>query len=268
MNSYEQKIEDKRDRMRARADRLNAESQRRLNTAKTTADAIPFGQPILVGHHSEKRHRRDLKRINDNYDKGFAMQKEAAQLETRAAHLGEYAISSDDPDAVTKLRQKVEALERTQERMKAANKFVRAGDRVGLEGMGFSQHEITGLFTPDFAGRRGYANFELTNNNANIRRIRQRIAELEEAAARVTVERAPVAGLRIVENAEANRVQIFFDGKPAEAIRDKLKSFAFRWAPSEGAWQRHLGGNGTYYAEQFAKWYAEQQTPAALPPTA
>lgn len=29
------------------------------------ADIIPFGQPILVGHHSEGRHRRDLDRLHN-----------------------------------------------------------------------------------------------------------------------------------------------------------------------------------------------------------
>ena len=32
-------------------------------------EMIPLGQPILVGHHSEKRHRRDLKRIDEHFAK-------------------------------------------------------------------------------------------------------------------------------------------------------------------------------------------------------
>ena len=32
---------------------------------------------------------------------------------------------------------------------------------------------------------------------------------------------------------------IFFPSKPAQPVRDELQSYGFRWAPSEGAWQRH-----------------------------
>lgn len=39
---------------------------------------------------------------------------------------------------------------------------------------------------------------------------------------------------------------IVFDGKPDEAIRSTLKSNGFRWAPSQGAWQRQLTSNGKY----------------------
>lgn len=42
---------------RARADAAAADA-----TFRQISDAIPLGQPILVGHHSERRHRRDLER--------------------------------------------------------------------------------------------------------------------------------------------------------------------------------------------------------------
>ena len=43
--------------------------------------------------------------------------------------------------------------------------------------------------------------------------------------------------LRALRN---NRLQVFFPGKPAPEIRAAMKRFGFRWAPSVGAWQRHL----------------------------
>ena len=45
------------------------EASRRWTTAHTMADGIPFGQPILVGHHSEQRDRNYRERIRNHFDK-------------------------------------------------------------------------------------------------------------------------------------------------------------------------------------------------------
>ena len=49
-----------------------------------------------------------------------------------------------------------------------------------------------------------------------------------------------------VENTEAMRYQIIFDGKPEPEVRYLLKSNGFKWAPSQGAWQRQITSNGRY----------------------
>ena len=85
--------------------------------------------------------------------------------------------------------------------------------------------------------------FELSNNNANIRRYEARIKELEKRAAEPAQEGWEFDGGRVVVNAEMNRLQIVFDGKPDEAIRAELKAEGFRWAPSQKAWQRQLTDN-------------------------
>jgi hypothetical protein len=46
---------------------------------------------------------------------------------------------------------------------------------------------------------------------------------------------------------------MIFPGKPAAEERDKLKSYGFRWSPTEGAWQRHLSNAAKYAAETIAK---------------
>ena len=94
------------------------------------------------------------------------------------------------------------------------------------------------------------APFQLTNNNANIRRIKQRIVELDASQAQEPAE-YEINGVRVVENVDDNRLQILFDGKPPAEVRQRLKSNGFRWSPYAGAWQRQLN-NGARYAAQRA----------------
>ena len=94
---------------------------------------------------------------------------------------------------------------------------------------------------------RPYPAYMLSNNNAEIRRIRGRIEQVRQH------EDTHFAGWefdggRVEANKADNRLQVFFDGKPDEAARDELKANGFRWAPSVGAWQRQLNKNAYYAA--------------------
>ncbi len=254
MNTYEERQEARRQRYLDRAEKAEQDAAGRFKSADERSDLIPFGQPILVGHHSEKRHRRDLARIDRDMRAGIDASKKAEHYAGKAESVGKAGISSDDPEAIVKLREKIAKLETVQARMVAANKLVRKQDRAGLAASGYDESQIAGLFTPDFAGRLGFPNYALTNNNANIRRLKTRLAELARASSRETVEHEPVDGVQFVENAEINRVQLIFSGKPAAEIRQQLKRRGFRWSPSEGAWQRHLNNGGIYAAQDFVAW--------------
>jgi hypothetical protein len=253
MNSYEAKQEARRERLAARAERLRAEGQRRVDRAHEMASAIPFGQPILVGHHSEGRDRRYRGRIHDNFSKGFETLKAADEVAARAASVGSGGISSDDPDAVDKLRAELVELETRRVLMKDCNAIIRRhkGEAAipHLVQRGVGQRVAAELIKPDFCGRLGFADYMLTNSGANARRIKARIAELEAKAGAESKEATTARGLRIVENVDANRLQLFFPDRPGPETRDTLKAHGFRWAPSEGAWQRHLS-NGARYAAQ------------------
>ena len=48
---------------------------------------IPMGQPIIVGHHSEGRHRRDLKRIDSNMQKSIEESKKADYFSDKVSSL-------------------------------------------------------------------------------------------------------------------------------------------------------------------------------------
>ncbi len=99
------------ERMHAKAARLGAEAASVHAQARRIGDVIPFGQPVLVGHHSQRRHERDLARIDRGYRKSFALSDRATELERRASSAEKArTVFSDDPEAIDKLREKLARL--------------------------------------------------------------------------------------------------------------------------------------------------------------
>lgn len=160
------------------------------------------------------------------------------------------AISSSDPQAIEKLTQKLESCEQQQAFMKRVNAYFRKADTCfGCPDL--TDNQITKIHQKIERGysweKQPFASYELTNNNGEIRRLKQRIAEL-------TVNREmgfvgwKFEGGEVVTNTDNNRLQIFFDKKPPTEQREALKSRGFHWAPSEDAWQRQLNGNAIHAA--------------------
>lgn len=250
-NSYEERQEARRARYKERAERARQDANAKANRATTMADCIPFGQPILVGHHSEGRDRRFRARIGQVMTQAVEAGKKADYYDQKADGVGKGGISSDDPQAIEKLTAQLEKLDADSLKMKAANKAIRKNDREALAKLGYSETIIDHLFKPDHVGRVGFADFELTGNRANARRIRQRIEILKKTRAREDVEQDG-KGYTYREDAEENRVMFEFEGKPDAATRQVLKDHSFRWSPTRGksgAWVRHLNNAGIYNAQ-------------------
>lgn len=258
-NRYQDKLAERKARLEAQADKASAESKSTYKRAKGLASAIPFGQPILVGHHSEKRDRNYRGRIHNTFGKAFALQDKAAHYADRAARVGTGGISSDDPDAIEKLRAELAALEVTQDRMKKANKAIRMNHTpeaqlAALVAQGYSEVDAQDLLKPDFCKRVGFPSYRLSNNNANMRRISDRIKVLEAASMRSDKEETG-AGYTYREDTEDNRVMFLFPGKPDEKVREVLKRHAFKWSPSRPGqpWVRQLNNSGLYHASEVRK---------------
>lgn len=185
-------------------------------------------------------------------EKNNAEYREIMGLLEKMRSVGTGGISSDDPNALEKLKEKVGRLKKRQELMKAANAAIRLkdteeGDRRLCE-LGYTQEEIKQLREPDYCGRVGYPSYALNNNNANIKRLEARIAELEKRQTEEAPQGWTFDGGEVVINTDLNRVQIFFTEKPDEEMRSKLRHRAFKWAPSQGAWQRQYTRNALYDA--------------------
>ncbi|MGF1524203.1 MAG: zincin-like metallopeptidase domain-containing protein [Leptolyngbyaceae cyanobacterium] len=281
-------ITDKQEHRRERYEELATKHQRQssdhFQTASRMGSVIPFGQPILVGHHSERSDRAYRGRIGRHMDKGVEHSRTADYYRGKLTAMDHnQAISSDDPDALAKLRDKLASMEANQHFMKEANKLVRKV--LKMTDLDLSQQveklvelaeakdlEMTaqvaeGLLTPDFAKRTGFPAYELQNNNGNMRRVRERIAELERQYERIAEQGEgasttyPDLGLEVVHNNVLNRIQLIFDSKPSEEIRAIVKTHGFRWARSERAWQRQLNPTGIAAAEIVVK----QLQPIQLP---
>ncbi|WP_232431335.1 DUF3560 domain-containing protein [Cupriavidus sp. UYPR2.512] len=67
------------------------------------ASVIPFGQPILTGHHSEGRDRRYRARVHATFGRAFELHDTANALDRRAEAVGKGGVSGDDPEAIPKL---------------------------------------------------------------------------------------------------------------------------------------------------------------------
>jgi hypothetical protein len=252
-NPYEAKKAARIDRMRGRAERLRGASEAKRRAVRQVEEMIPLGQPILVGHHSERRHRRDLERIRSGFSKSVELGQRADELERRArgAELSR-AISSDDPEAIEKLRAKLAELEQSRARMVAANKAARSSHpHEALARLGFSDRLIQRILTPDAMGNIAFPRYALANAAHEASRVRKRIAELEAKATRPAAPAVTMGGARVEES--DNRVRLFFEGKPAAELRTELKRRGFRWSPTVGAWQRHASPAAWHAAEVVLK---------------
>ena len=250
MNDFESERAAKAARFRQLAEKHENIATGRHFAARERLEMIPLGQPILVGHHSEKRHRKDLTRIDEHFAKAKEHHDKAEYFRRRAAAAeSNVVIFSDDPDATEKLVDKIERLKKRQGVMKRANQLIRKADREGLADLGFSEETITKLFSQDYAGRTGFPNYALTNNSANIRRLEKRLAAIQNTQNDETTEERFTNGVCLVDNVEANRLQIFFPEIPSEESRRELKRNGFHWSPTVGAWQRHRSNRAMYLAK-------------------
>jgi hypothetical protein len=150
---------------------------------------------------------------------------------------------------------KLQKLVDRQARMKAVNKILKnkkldeAGQKEALIAAGFSA-EVAMIGRPDFMGRVGYADYELTNNNAVIRNTQKRILELEArnmAASKVESGDRETSydfeGGSIDLDYSDERLRVNFDSKPDSVMIARLKQNGFKWSPTNTAWQRQLTDN-------------------------
>lgn len=186
-------------------------------------------------------------------DRNMEEWRKIQELLNKIRSVGTGGISADDPDAVGKLKEKLEKLEELQETMKFVNDYYRKNGT--LDRCPFLTHTQIQKLKSDMEsnwhyGSAPYLPWQLSNNSAEIRRVKKRIEELERKADTDYVG-WEFGGGYVEVNREDNRLRIFFEEKPGEDARSELKSNGFKWSPKAGAWQRQITANAFHAADRI-----------------
>lgn len=240
------KQQERIDRAERRAAGLRNAADATFDAARKSTEHIPLGQPILVGHHSEKRHRRDLAKRDRLGNKAVALAKEASRASAATAYAGR-AITSDDPEALTALREKLAELEAERERAKRLNKLWRKDGGRALREAGVHETTVAAVETTMTRCTWLKVPFDTANLGARIRETKKRIEALEARALEPELPPIACAAFRLEEAKDEDRIRIYFGERIHKDHVAYMKSRGFRWTPSLGCWQRHLG-NGRYAA--------------------
>lgn len=238
---YQYHVEAKKDRLIDRAATARQEANDLYERTRKLGTVIPLGQPILVGHHSERKDRAFRARLDSGFRKSFALMDKGDYLACRAATIGTGGIASDDPQAVQRLKEKLAQREQQQARMKAVNAALRKGSDEALFALGCSQSEINQLKTPDFCGRTGYPDYLLQNNNAEIRRLKGRIDELQSLRASDPID---YQSEDFNVSVEDGRVCFTFHyGKPSKDVRQLMVNAGYKFSRYREQWVRKATSN-------------------------
>ena len=238
MSTRRERLTRKAERRRGWASKAHSRAQLRFDTAHRIADGIPLGQPILVGHHSERRARKDAERIRGNMDKGISESNLSENHDSKAEGIEgqlDRSIYSDDTDATQALQERIDTRLQELERVKAINKAIRAG--AGWEARlspPLTDKEKAELLSLARAWgnvyKPGYPPYHLSNLNGRIRADRERLKAITARTART--EQAEATGGVLVQGDEWIRVT--FAEKPSRTVINELKAAGFCW--SNGSW--------------------------------
>lgn len=238
MDQFEQ---NKQNRRIKKAQYYRAQAQAFHEKSEQAVGGIPMGQPILIGHHSERRHRRAIETSHRNIRKSIDMSEKAEHYE-QLAQQSSFDISSDDDNALPKLQAKLQQLEHIQAEMKQVNSEYKKGSRQQVSLL--SDDEKQALLRHNIQSGRYFARFQLTNNAATIRRVKLRINQLTAEAARTVSADIEGNGFTVSEHKEDNRVWVTLTEKPQREVCQIMRTYGFKWSPTRCAWVRMLNAAG------------------------
>lgn len=241
-SDYEVNQERRKDRFNELADKNRQKSGELYQESRQAVEHIPFGQPILVGHHSEARHRKALDKSWNKMGQSVQADNKAKHYDSKAESVGSAGIASDDPQALEKLETKLQNLINSQEIMKLANKQFKKGGWDAVDCLSDKlKDELKAHMARCTYLVKPFESYSLSNNNANIRRIKERIKSLKNVHNSKPIDFENDDFHMYIE--EGRIVIDFKGGKPSEECRKLVKQSAFRWSRYYGHWQRKVTHN-------------------------
>ena len=237
-----ERLERKVEKREEWAEKATDRSAQHYEASNKAVKHIPMGQPVLVGHHSERGHRAAIHRAQSHMDhsveemhKAQYHQEKAKGLERLLSH----TIFSDDDNATEALEDRIAKREAAAEQMVEANKAWRkAKGNVALFAslVGFSEdtarivaHRIEAAYSWE---KQPFPGYQLSNLRAKIRTDKERLAQVKTQQARG--EKAEQAGGVVVEDAGSGYCRVTFAEKPDRSVLNALKAAGFWW--KHGSW--------------------------------
>jgi hypothetical protein len=229
---YNAVIKDAKERIEKAKERVSEEGKARLDnllarfssnyaswTNKHNASGAGHVSSMISGpaNYNMSKHNKWLAREGKLWEEYNEITDIASQISRIVT--GDKIIKSDDENAIEKLTDKLNKALEEHEGYKAYNAKARK------------------------EGKEILAAYVLQNSNGRIKGIKDRIARLERLAKQETevIEIQPeteeTSGIKIIDNVQAQRLQIIFPGKPDAEVRNELKKNGFRWCPTNTAWQ-------------------------------
>ena len=243
-----ERMENRLERRLDWAESRERDSTARYNAAKNIGDGIPMGQPILVGHHSERYHRRDIARIDSNMRacvESGKMAERHTQVAATLEHRLETTIFSDDDNAIEALQAKIAGLEAERERIKVLNKAIRRETKAGLTDgwlarTGATEAEQREILNNYKIWGRNYLfpAYVASNIGGRIQQAKKRIAQVgwrnKQAAQAEAAGGVNIQIHRLASSPDSDWATITFAEKPPREILDALRNASFQWGG--GSW--------------------------------
>ena len=200
--------------------------------------------PMITGpaNYNMRRHEKANRSEDKHYEVWQEWRKRAKKAIVRQAQPAKTFVSELD-----RYKAELEGMKRNHDLMKQGNKMIAAAKKQGKDISG-ELMTLLGInqFNAEWAMKWG---FGLQNNNANMKRVEERIKMLEkkeEMREENPLTKYSFDGGEMVIDYEIDRVQIYFSTRPTDSELSEWKSkglSTFNWSPSVKAWQRKITPN-------------------------
>lgn len=237
------RLEARQERREEWAGKAQARSDAAFETAHQVAGRFELGQPILVGHHSEKKARADQRRMHAAMDRAVGESKLAEHHAQRAAGLErqlDRSIFADDVDAIPALRARIEQLKSEHAKrveLNAAARKLRPKPKnraemvAAIVGAGLIPASLSRVYLTGSVSEldvHPHPTWELQNGAAQIRRNEDRLATIIKTNEKF--RSASSAGGVLFELVAGDQIRITFAAKPDRSTIEELKAARFRWS--------------------------------------